>query len=72
MKAILVEKDSTRLVIGEVEDLRPAVDELLVDVKDNRIKSRRFITKTWPLSPTSRSIGDYRSGNGRCHKRSRE
>lgn len=58
MKAILVEKDSTRLYIGEVEDLRPGADELLVDVKATALNRADLLQKRglYPPPPGASEI----------------
>lgn len=58
MKAILVEKDSTHLYIGEVEDLKPAADELLVDVKATALNRADLLQKRglYPPPPGASDI----------------
>lgn len=58
MKAILVEKDSTRLYIGDVDDLRPEADELLVDVKATALNRADLLQKRglYPPPPGASQI----------------
>lgn len=58
MKAILVEKDSTRLYIGDVPDLRPGADELLVDVKATALNRADLLQKRglYPPPPGASEI----------------
>ncbi|HBI03193.1 MAG TPA: NADPH:quinone oxidoreductase [Paenibacillaceae bacterium] len=58
MKAILVEKDPPRLYIGEVEDLRPGADELLVDVKATALNRADLLQKRglYPPPPGASEI----------------
>lgn len=58
MKAILVEKDSTRLYIGNVDDLRPEADELLVDVKATALNRADLLQKRglYPPPPGASEI----------------
>jgi len=58
MKAILVEKDSTRLYIGDVDDLRPGADELLVDVKATALNRADLLQKRglYPPPPGASEI----------------